>query len=348
MVTKMNKKVNANLNIEVFISYSSKNEEIASLIAEGLEDRGVKYWKAGQYTINSGEDFREKIASALKECKIFLIILSKDSMNSPWVKLELTEALRNNKKIYSLKIDEYPLDELFDFKLGCSQISDGTKNLNSVIENLSINIRKTRDELVSKSKNTLINQNKNLYMVNASSLVLYPIFLLIIIFLISLLLSFKFPEFKNFYTFSLIFLIPSIAIYLFIDKNLPKQLENYITLHTHNAEYILFVNYSRFFKSKKSKKIGLQYLIKASIDGSYKASFKLSKFYKKGKYFEKNLELSEEYYKKGLEQQKNSKSSFSNLIISIVAFTFLNILNLPVFFSFFDEIIDLFLGVLLR
>ena len=130
-----------NRNIDVFISYSSKDEDTANMIVEGLSERGVRCWKAGEYTINSGEDFRQKIADALNECKIFLIILSKNSMTSPWCKIELTEALRKNKKIYSLKVDNSPIDELFDFKLGCSQTSDGTKNLIPVIENLSINIK---------------------------------------------------------------------------------------------------------------------------------------------------------------------------------------------------------------
>ena len=144
--------ISLNRNIDVFISYSSKDEETANLVVEGLSARGVQCWKAGAYTINTGEDFRQKIADALDECKIFLIILSKNSMSSPWCKIELTEALRKNKKIYSLKVDESPIDELFEFKLGCSQTSDGTKKLIPVIENLAINIKKDRDAILEKEK----------------------------------------------------------------------------------------------------------------------------------------------------------------------------------------------------
>ena len=278
----MNNSIINKQNIEVFISYSSKNEEIASLIAEGLEDRGVKYWKAGQYTINSGEDFREKISNALRECKIFLIILSTESMNSPWVKLELTEALRLNKKIYSLKIDNNPIDEIFDFKLGCSQISDGTKNLNSVIENLSINIKKMRDQLVEKEKQSLFSRNKNIPFWNLAKAnkIIFFIFLAIAIFstLLSVINKSYYDTFD--YLQSLLyFIFLCIPLYFIFNGVFYKIVRNYSSYKCAAADYILFEKYFKPLKNRKLKSKALRYLNNSSDNGYYKATLKLSKLY---------------------------------------------------------------------
>ena len=337
----MNNSIINKQNIEVFISYSSKNEEIASLIAEGLEDRGVKYWKAGQYTINSGEDFREKISSALRECKIFLIILSTESMNSPWVKLELTEALRLNKKIYSLKIDNNPIDEIFDFKLGCSQISDGTKNLSSVIENLSINIKKMRDQLVEKEKQSLFSKNKNIPFWNLAKAnkIIFLIFLAIAIFstLLSIINKSYYDTFD--YLQSLLyFIFLCIPLYFIFNGVFYKIVRNYSSYKCAAADYILFEKHFKPLKNRKLNSKALRYLNNSSDNGYYKATLKLSKLYKEGKYLKQDLNLAEELYEKSIEQKLEYKEKIKqNLgIYSILCISFIGILIYYCMFSSFS------------
>ncbi len=344
----MNNDVINKQNIEVFISYSSKNEEVANLIAEGLEDRGVKYWKAGQYTINSGEDFREKISSALKECKIFLIILSTESMNSPWVRLELTEALRYDKKIYSLKIDNNPIDEVFDFKLGCSQISDGTKNLNSVIENLSINIKKMRDQLVEKEKQNLFSKNKNIPFWNLAKAnkIIFFIFLAIAILstLLSLINNSHNDTFDNLQSI-LYFTFLCFPLYLIVNGIFYKVVKNYSSYKCAAANYILFEKDFKPLKNKKSLSKAIKYLNNSSDNGYYKATLKLSKLYKEGKFLKKDLDLSTELYEKSITQKAKYKEKIKQNIgvYLLLLFCFIGILIYYCMFSGFSifQLLDL-------
>lgn len=141
-------------NEEVFISYSSKDEVVANTIKELLESppRSVSCWKANDVTISGGDDFRAKIVDAIRRCKVFLLILSKASMDSKWCALELSMAIMENKKIYTIKIDDTPLSELLSFKLGCTQIADGTVNFEAVIESLAVNVKNGRDQVLERER----------------------------------------------------------------------------------------------------------------------------------------------------------------------------------------------------
>ncbi|MBR2377225.1 MAG: toll/interleukin-1 receptor domain-containing protein [Clostridia bacterium] len=274
-----------NRNIDVFISYSSKDEETANMVVDGLFSRGVQCWKAGEYTINSGEDFRQKIAEALDECKIFVIILSEHSMKSPWCKIELTEALRKNKKIYSLKIDETPIDELFDFKLGCSQTSDGTRNLIPVIENLAINVKRDRDALLEKEKSQIYSSASTCYFfdfltLNKIALVLFLVLSIVRIYNL-------FVNFEEFYEISdmLMGCIVSIVfgffmsgLYSFVYKGAIKK---YADLGSPSAQYLAYKINNKLMASKAKKDKALNYLQKSADGKEYKALKKLAKILSK-------------------------------------------------------------------
>ena len=305
----MNNSLSVNRNVDVFISYSSKDEETANLVVDGLSARGVQCWKAGTYTINSGEDFRQKIADALDECKIFLIILSEHSMSSPWCKLELTEALRKNKKIYSLKVDGSPIDELFDFKLGCSQTSDGTKNLIPVVENLSINIKKDRDALLEREKTQIYSAVNSYHFFNLS--VINNIFLL---------LFFALTIFRMFYAYNnaavwedpfmaaLYQTIPfmgAVMMYAIINVGFWSIVKKYAQLGCPSAEYLMFKKYFGIFSFGTRKKQALSFLQNAAKGGDHRALIKLSKMLESGKHVKKDQRLSDEYRIMASEEKRN-------------------------------------------
>ncbi len=144
---------------EVFISYSSKDSEIALKIKNILESppRSVSCWMANDITISGGDDFRSRIVSAIRSCKVFLFILSDSSMQSHWCSSELSFAIMADKKIYSIRVDDSPITEICSFKLGCSQITDGVVNLDAVIESLAINVKNGRDEVLEEEKMEMTN-----------------------------------------------------------------------------------------------------------------------------------------------------------------------------------------------
>lgn len=321
--------------IDVFISYSSADEQIANMVVEGLSERGVNCWKAGTYTINSGDDFREKIAQALDECKIFLIILSKHSMSTPWVRIELTEALRKNKKIYSLRIDDSPLDELFEFKLGCSQISDGTRNLVPVLENLSMNIKKDRDALLEKEKSSIYSQAKGYRLFNFSLInrlfFLFPLLMTIwrVIYVVNNPVSYEDTFFRVMDELSSLFLM--LLIYIFVHAYYRSNLKKYAELGCTSAEYLTFKRFFHPLSSKAKKQKGLVYLQRAAHGGDHRALFTLSKFLSQGKHVKKDETLAKEYLELAQKERKRLFSKIKQNKVSFIVNIFLTLFLLAVY-----------------
>ena len=300
---------------DVFISYSSKDTFYVEKIKESLEDRGIKCWMANAFTITNGEDFRDRIMSALNDSTIILLVLSENSMTSNWVQLEITQALLNNKKIYTLKIDNHPIDELLSFKLGCSQIADCTSNVDAVIESLSINIKKERDSYLEKERQKLVKTiEKESFLTNFAVetvlrfisyfLVLGIIALVFVYFLVVLPIAKKGGSdiseisglYSGFYIFVGIILLIVTIIRIVIHSNIKRVAKN-------NGEKSLFYMYQyhigfKYFFIRK-KEFALECLKQSANLGYHRAYYELAKLYEKGKYVEKDLVLSSEYLKKG-------------------------------------------------
>lgn len=94
---------------DVFISYSSKNKQTADAICHVLEQQRIKCWIAPR-NIGAGERYGTVIEKAIKECKVFIIVFSKESSISPWVESELNVAFTDRKVIMPFRIDETDLD----------------------------------------------------------------------------------------------------------------------------------------------------------------------------------------------------------------------------------------------
>lgn len=80
-------------NPKVFISYSHEDKEFASDLAEKLLRNGVDVW-IDKYEIQPGDSLIQKIfEEGLSNSDFFLILLSKNSSKSKWVKEELDAAI---------------------------------------------------------------------------------------------------------------------------------------------------------------------------------------------------------------------------------------------------------------
>ena len=100
----------------VFISYSSKNEGFVNQIIKVLNDMGIPFWKAPEM-IPAGSSYAREIPRAIRECEVFLLVLSKASQTSIWVEKEIDSAINHRKTIVPVKIDEVPLCETYRFYL---------------------------------------------------------------------------------------------------------------------------------------------------------------------------------------------------------------------------------------
>ncbi len=71
-----------------FISYSTKDQEFADRLYADLQNKGVRCWFA-PHDIQAGKKIHEQIDEAIRRYERLLLILSANSMKSPWVKTEI-------------------------------------------------------------------------------------------------------------------------------------------------------------------------------------------------------------------------------------------------------------------
>jgi TolB-like protein len=78
---------------DIFLSYSRDDQGIVRLFAEGFEREGFSVW--WDATLNPGEAFDQVIEKALSEAKAVVVLWSKKSVSSRWVRAEATHAIDN-------------------------------------------------------------------------------------------------------------------------------------------------------------------------------------------------------------------------------------------------------------
>ena len=94
----------------VFVSYSRTDREYVTALASHLEAHGVRVWY--DFEIDTGERFGERIQAAIDGCDAFVVVLTPESVRSPWVKRELARAVRLEKPIWPLMLEpcDIPLE----------------------------------------------------------------------------------------------------------------------------------------------------------------------------------------------------------------------------------------------
>lgn len=104
-----------------FLSHSSKDKGFVRKLAADLVAKGVKVW-IDEQRILVGDSIPEKIAQGLAESDFFLIVVSRNSVESSWVKKELNSALvheieRRKVIVLPIKLDEVKMPDSISDKL---------------------------------------------------------------------------------------------------------------------------------------------------------------------------------------------------------------------------------------
>jgi hypothetical protein len=121
LITFMPSLVAAQSGIEyhsIFICYATEDHDFAERISVDLEANGFRCWLVPHNT-QSDEWMRDNMDEAIQMQDKLLLILSKNSMNSPWVKAEVEKAYdrgvkENRRVLYPIGI--CPLEELRDWE----------------------------------------------------------------------------------------------------------------------------------------------------------------------------------------------------------------------------------------
>lgn len=124
---------------QIFISYSSKDATQANEIVEALEKKGITCWIAPR-DMHVGCNYTKDIPSAIRDCRFFLLVLSRRSQESKWVNKELTRAINQDKHILPIMIEDFTVEEGFQFLLEdvqtCYYYQEKTENLDKLIDEI--------------------------------------------------------------------------------------------------------------------------------------------------------------------------------------------------------------------
>ena len=127
----------------VFISYSSKNSTEAESVKKILELNGVECWMAPG-SIEPGSNYGVDIPSAIENCGVFVLLLSKDSQESKWVPKELDMAINCGREVFPIYIEKCNLIKPFDFYLTNVQelgiFAEKRDNIRMIVDKIKIKL----------------------------------------------------------------------------------------------------------------------------------------------------------------------------------------------------------------
>ena len=103
-------------NPDIFISYSTKNKDMADAVVSELEANGLSCWYAPR-NIMPGEEWVTAITKALEGCKVFLLIFTADSNESRQVMNEVAMAFNLDKSIVPFRVDDVKMTSEFEYYL---------------------------------------------------------------------------------------------------------------------------------------------------------------------------------------------------------------------------------------
>lgn len=139
----------------VFVSYSSEDRKLVNTIIKMLKEEGISYWKAPEM-IPAGSSYAREIPRAIKECEVFLLVLSRTSQRSIWVEKEIDSAISYRKTIIPFQIDDIPLNDTFRFYLNNVQMISYALDGEEAMEELKRQLNQLVKEGLSEQPDTAV------------------------------------------------------------------------------------------------------------------------------------------------------------------------------------------------
>lgn len=137
---------------DIFISYSHKDKQVATMVLSILEQNGIKCWIDYRDAL-PGNSFAASIVHAIKECKFFILLLSKASGESSHVLNEVNSAVKAGKTIVPFKIDDEEMSEGMEYYVGKTHWLEAlTPPMEAHIKHLADTIKNWRSEEEAKSE----------------------------------------------------------------------------------------------------------------------------------------------------------------------------------------------------
>jgi hypothetical protein len=124
---------------DVFISYSSRDQEVAETICAELEGRNLRCWIAVR-DVDPGDNFQEAIVRAIRAAKVMVLIFSKNANNSDEIKNELALASKNQLVVIPVRIEDVMPNDALSYALATRQWVDVFRDWKTAIDRLAARI----------------------------------------------------------------------------------------------------------------------------------------------------------------------------------------------------------------
>jgi len=149
---------------DVFVSHSSKDKSIVYEIVEELESNGLSCW-ISSCNLLPGNIYGDELIENIKATKVVILIFSKHSNSSPWVKKEIERAIDLQIPVLPIMIDkskpsggmELYISDIHQFHTSDKVPKNYSKELSNAIlaiinkDKNKINFFKSRPKFKSKS-----------------------------------------------------------------------------------------------------------------------------------------------------------------------------------------------------
>lgn len=117
-----------------FISYSSTQQRQLNQVKEYLTANGISFWNAPD-DIPIGSKYSEVITRAIANASCVLFLLSDRSQNSTYCKLEIALALKMEKPVIPIQLEDVILNDDFSLYLSRSEIFPIPKKISTAKTN---------------------------------------------------------------------------------------------------------------------------------------------------------------------------------------------------------------------
>ncbi len=118
--------------MQIFISHSSKDGDVANKLCEYLEKKGEKCFLAPR-DIRLGKEYAEEIISGIEQSDAMILLMSKEANQSPHVLREVERAVSKSVPIFVYKLEDVELSKSMEYFLMTHQWLD-VKNRNDFSE----------------------------------------------------------------------------------------------------------------------------------------------------------------------------------------------------------------------
>ena len=98
------------ISVDVFISYSSKNKNVADAVVSDFEQNGIRCWYAPR-DILPGKEWVTAIKEGIYSAKVFVLLFTEESNTSRQVMNEVAMAFNAEKTIVPFKLTKEEMSE---------------------------------------------------------------------------------------------------------------------------------------------------------------------------------------------------------------------------------------------